>query len=589
MTIKITNQTPAEVFRPINILPIIPIDIGADEYVEKQKAYLKENMVDPLFKALNKTNPITMQDVTDPTNPIDFDETAVTEGIWHIWTSDQIDPDLDNQLTDIYYQSLLHAQQNDWLIEQQQGQEAITKLRQPLPSTGQSGRLVKYTPKTDVIPFAKKLLANPTDDLSKTEWFAYLTGFVHDMHFDDFALVTVQNHHVWDQIKELVDQLRQSLNQKGLIDKGTNKLLDDFDKVALDGALSSGMFLPEKNNELPHSFTRILMNALAVYEKSNGDELYTQPLNTHQMIRPTNLVVLNLEEYAHASDKAIIKDWDDLKKAFEVQKRLQMVSTKKLMTVKAVTAATAPSTHFTRKKGPVERRAQVPFSNKPITSKQTLHLMKKIIERTKTQRATDNTYKKSKSSYMRANRRRPDDINAMGKIVTTHFRPDIHIYIDTSGSISESQYRDAVGGLIQLTKQIDANLYISSFSHVISQTTKLVTKNKSPKQIYKSFLTIPKVTGGTDFENVWKKIDQLDILNEKTGKSYQLNFIITDFGYGLRRDRKFHRDQPSHKNTYYVPISIEAQYWSSIKNMAKNFSGQMAKAGASGIRKHMLM
>ena len=97
------------------------------------------------------------------------------------------------------------------------------------------------------------------------------------------------------------------------------------------------------------------------------------------------------------------------------------------------------------------------------------------------------------------------------------------------------------------------------------------------------------MAGGTEFENVWNKIDQLDKLNQKAGKSYQLNFVITDFGYGLRRDRRFHREQPSHKYTYYVPISTNPREWKYIKDMAKSFSAQMAASGAKGIRNHMLM
>lgn len=590
MTIKITNQSPAEIFKPNNVLPLIDVALSADEYMDEQMNHLRKTMVDPLFTPLNASNSVLMEDVTDPANPIAFDADAVTNGIWHIWTEDIIDPTLDSQMTEIYYQSLLHSQSNDWLIEQQQGQEAISKLKLPLPSSGVNGRLVKYTPKTDVIPFAKNLLSKPADDIAKTEWFAYLTGFVHDFQFDNFALVTVQSSVMWDQIKALVSVTRQTLNQNNMISKENNKLLADFDKVSLNGELSSGLFLPDKNSESSHSFTRIIMNAIATLEQSTGDQLYVQPLNSKQLMIPENLIVLNLEEYAHATDSAIIKDWEKLKRAFTIQKKLNMVSTKKLMTAKSVDAATNPSRSYHRKSNdPVARRTQRPFSQKPITSKNQLLLMKKIIERATTMKATENSYKKSKQTYMRANRRDPNNINLMGSLKTTKYRPDIHIYIDTSGSISEQQYRDAVGSLILLTKQINANLYVSSFSHVISQTTLLKTKDKSLKQIYRDFLSIPKVSGGTDFENVWNKIDQLDKFNQKSGKSYQLNFIITDFGYGLRRDRQFHREQSSHKYTYYVPISIDPRMWSQIRHMAKDFSAQMAKAGAAGIRNHMLM
>lgn len=589
MTIKITNQRPAEVYQPHNILPKIDVSLSEQEYIEKQQEFLKERLVEPLFTPLNAQNNVVMQDASDPANPIDFDQDAVTSGIWHLWTSDTVDPNLDRQLTDIYYQSLLHSQANDWTIEEQQGLEVISKLNQPIPSSGQNGRVVAYTPNTDIIPVAKQLLANPSNTNLSEQWFAGLTGFIHN-RMTNMTLITVQSSFVWDQIKMNVQNIRNTFNQQGLIKQNTNQLLSDFDKISLDGKLSSGIFLPRDNSDEQYSFTRILMNLLAIYEENHPDETFVQPINSMEYIIPRNVIILNLEEYAHATDKEIIDDWNDLEKAFTIQNKLNMVSTKKLMTAEAVNSATSPSSNYSRNpKDHVIRRTQQPFSDKPITSKKMLELMAKVIKRTTTNKQTENTFKGTKRSYMRPNRRDPNNINLMGKLSTINYHPDIHVYIDTSGSISESQYRDAVGGLIQLTKKIDANLYVSSFSHIISQTTLLKTKNKSTKQIYQEFLKIPKVAGGTEFENVWNKIDQLDKLNQKAGKSYQLNFVITDFGYGLRRDRRFHREQPSHKYTYYVPISTNPREWSYIKGMAKSFSAQMAASGAKGIRNHMLM
>lgn len=590
MTIKITNQKPAEIFNPHNILPKINANLDVDEYIEKQKEYIREKFVDPLFVPLNAQNSVKMEDISDPNNPITFNEDAITEGIWHIWTSDTVDPDLDNQLTDIFYQSLRYSQTNDWLIEEQQALENMSKLKFPLPSSINSSRAVVYTPSIDLIPTAKSLLADTTNSDVVAEWFGVLSGYLRNK-MTNMTLITVQSSHVWDQIKNNVDQVRQALNQQGSISQDTNKLMSDFSKISLDGELSTGIFLPQVSAEQPQSFTRILMNLLAVYEQNHTDELFTQPVNSREYILPRNIVVLNLEEYAHATNKEVSDNWSDLEKAFNIQRKLNIVSNKKLMTAQRINSAMTPSKQYARdnKNSPTVRRTQTPFSSKPITSKQTLLLMSKIIKRSTTNKQTENMYKSPRRSFMRANRRNPNNINLSGKVTAMKYRPDIHIYLDTSGSISESQYKDAVGSLIALTKKINANLYMTSFSHTISQTALLETKDKSTKEVYKSFLKVPKVGGGTEFENVWNKIDQLDEINKKRGKSYQLNFIITDFGYGLRRDRKFHKDQPSHKNTYYVPISSDPAMWKSIIHMAKSFSKQMASAGAKGVRKHMLL
>lgn len=84
--------------------------------------------------------------------------------------------------------------------------------------------------------------------------------------------------------------------------------------------------------------------------------------------------------------------------------------------------------------------------------------------------------------------------------------PDIHVYIDTSGSISEENYQDAVMMLIRVAKKLNVNLYFNSFSDILSQTTLLKVKDRSPASIWKEFRKVPKVTGGTEFQQVWEYI-----------------------------------------------------------------------------------
>lgn len=310
------------------------------------------------------------------------------------------------------------------------------------------------------------------------------------------------------------------------------------------------------------------------------------------MYLPENIVILNLENYAHAKPSDIKADWDVLEKALNAKKNLRFVSNKKLMTAKAVNRSIGggdKSTSASSKGKALERAKVQPFSGKPIPAAKMLGMMKKVIESQVTQQVTQNTYKSHKISYMRPNRRKPDDINLPGKLTTTMYRPDIHVYLDTSGSISESQYRDAVTNLIMLTKRINCNLYLTSFSHYVSQTTLLKTKDRSTAQIYQQFLRVPKVTGGTDFEQVWRKIDMIDEFNKKNNYSHQINFMITDFGYSLSRDKRWSREQASVKNTYYVPMSMNPRGWQELRRWAKEFREQMIKAGDYGVRKRMLL
>ena len=185
-----------------------------------------------------------------------------------------------------------------------------------------------------------------------------------------------------------------------------------------------------------------------------------------------------------------------------------------------------------------------------------------------------NSYKCVKSSFARANRRDPDDFNKPGKIVSTQYKPDIHLYVDTSGSISEENYQDAVKACIYMAKKMNVNMYFNSFSHVLSQSAKLNTRDKSVKAIYKEFQKIPKVTGGTDFKLVW------DYINRSKVRQREISILMTDFEWYAPNE---HINHP--KNLYYIPCS--KMDWACICRAADAFV-RSAEPNVPGIRKKVL-
>lgn len=595
MPFKITNQKPAILYNdPFSVLPVIDATTDAQTYEGEMSDHIKKNYVDPLYEPINSNQTVSIQDTS---NNKDIDADSVLHAVKHLWTSPTLDVTLQDEMSDIYRQSIQYHAQNDWYLEEQLVVEALTRMKLPLPSaTGK--RIVKYSANIDVIPTAKAFLAQP-DDQGAMNWFANISAYIHDRPFNNFLLMTVQTADVWDEIKQHVKNQIMLLQANHTIARQVNKLFADFDKIDLSKDLSAGLFMPNggasnaiEMSEL--SFTRILMNALSQYEKHQTQQasFTVQPSNLSQVYVPENIIVINLENYAHAQPADIKKDWDDHEKALNAKKNMNFISNKKLMTMKSVTQNTmtgGKSNSVDAQNEKLGRVAVKPFAGKPIPAKAMLSIMKKVIESQVTSKQTENTYKKQSTTYMRPNRRKPEDINLPGKLVTTKYRPDIHIYLDTSGSISESQYRDAVTNLIMLTKKIDCNLYITSFSHYVSQTTLLKTKGRSTNHIYKQFLSIPKVTGGTDFAQVWKKIELIDESNKRNARSYQLNFIITDFGYSVSRDQRWRSDQAAVKNTFYVPMSLDKRRWKDMRDWAEAFKNQMQKAGDRNIRKRMLI
>lgn len=597
MSIKIRNQKPAVLYQdPFDVLPNINADKSASDYEDLLTNHIRKRYVEPMFSPINSNNPVVIEDQSNGGSQ-HIDEDTLYNGVMHLWTNPTLDVNLQNQIGEIYRQGIQYHAQNDWYFEEQLGVEALTRMKLPVPSQ-KAGKIVKYSASVDVIPTAKAYLAQP-DATNAINWFANMAAYTHDRPFNNYLLMTVQTADVFNDIKQQVKNYVQGWQAQQPISKEVNKLLADFDKIDLTNDLSAGLFMPNgggasQSEQDPLSFTRIIMYVLSEFEKSqnNPGALTVQPSNLQQAYMPENIIILNLENYAHAKAADIKKDWDVFEKALNAKKNLRFISNKKLMTAKAMNRnmQSGSKASSADSKGKELARAKVkPFSGRPVPAAQMLSMMKRVVESQVTKQVTQNTYKSHKTSFMRPNRRKPDDINLPGKLTTTMYRPDIHIYLDTSGSISESQYRDAVTNLIMLTKRLNCNLYVTSFSHYVSQTTLLKTKDRSTTQIYKQFQTIPKVTGGTDFEQVWHKIDMIDEFNKKNNYSHQINFMVTDFGYRLSRGHRWSQHQASVKNTYYVPMSMDSHMWSRMREWAKDFREQMIKAGDYGVRKRMLM
>lgn len=588
MKISIVNQKPAEIYQLNNNLPHIKVSTDSDQYAEDVIAAIDKQITQPLYTPIG-SNPVEINDISDATNPIQIPSQAITDALVELWVNDNLDPDLDKQLNEIYRQSLLHYQPNKWLIDQQLSVEAMSKLKPQLPIPGATSNIVVYSPTVDLIPSAKSLLAQHTDENQLT-WFGSLSGYLSGQSSNEMLLVTFKTKTAFDSFKATMQTTVSSFNSQGNISTNDNKLLSDFQNIELNGLSETILLPPIHTQNHAYSFTRILLAMLASTETNGTDNMTVQPINMSQLFMPKHIVMLNLEEYAHTNAREINDDWDSIQKAIAINNKMNFATNNSLTTASQVAAMTnRQTTQKTNRSNVVFRLKQRAFSGKPITSAKLLKAMSSIINNAITNKQTQNVYKKTSPSFMRPNRRKPDDPNLMGKVTSVKYRPDIHVYIDTSGSITEPQYRDTVVNLIALSKKIDANLYITSFSNTISPTTLLVTKDRSTKQIYADFIKIPKVTGGTDYLNVWTKIEKIDALNEKTGNSYQLNFIITDFEYNLPRSFKFTQGSPCVENTYYVPISTNTSGWKYILHYGNQFVEQMERANDPTIRARMIM
>lgn len=426
-----------------------------------------------------------------------------------------------------------------------------------------------YTPATDIIPAANGFLAGTTtyDEFFATfsyycRFEAFGVYFVNDTAFNDFK--------TWFQSQ--VNLIQSNLSRECL------SLISDFMSLTLSDLTESFRIRHTETENLDeYCFARILVAELMLYFGTTS-MAGILPFDFENLFCPKNIVFINVERFAHASPAAIANEIKDINQSIDITKNITMISNAKLQQLAPVARqlrkSQAMAIQAAMNNSPASRASRTAFKTRIMTNKEYLVSITKILSKMKTEKMTQNIYKCVKSSFAKPNRRNPDDYNLQGKIVSTKYRPDIHLYLDTSGSISEENYEASVKLAIQLAKKLNVNLYFNTFSHVMSQTTLLKCAGKSLKQIYAEFQKTPKVTGGTDFEQVWR------FINMSKKREAELSIMITDFEWGARSAFIKHP-----KNLYYMPCANIS--WQSICSAAQYFI-KSCEHNDPNIRAHIL-
>jgi hypothetical protein len=299
------------------------------------------------------------------------------------------------------------------------------------------------------------------------------------------------------------------------------------------------------------------------------------PFDLQELVCPKSVVFINIDKHAKETHRKVTEEWNLINTS--IQTPVPMISLNKLnklTTIQRNLKKLQGQAGFVTKHNQLAKSANIKFSKtQPTTINLAKHILK-IINKMAFVNHSMNIFKSVKPTYNRPNRRDPDDFNKQGKMVSTKYKPDIHLYVDTSGSISERNYQDAVKACIQMAIKFNINLYFNSFSNYLSQEAKLHTKDKTVSAVYQEFKKIPKVTGGTDYSNVW------NFINRNKKRKQELSIIMTDFEYLAPTG---HIEHP--KNLYYIPVSHTD--WKSITYWAERFAKSMA-GEVPDIRKHIL-
>lgn len=449
--------------------------------------------------------------------------------------------------------------------------QASAKAKLPAPSS-----TCIYTPTSDVIPAAKRFLSGQG---TYEEFFASLGYFARPETLGFYF----GNEIFFNDFKNWVKNLLPTLSTGYPAD--TNQLLQDFINTINLTDLTESLRIRNNSSENNHenSFARVIISLLMEYNKTitNPAEFGILPFATGELFCPLSIVFVNVDKHAKATAAQINNEWDIINKS--LQNKVTMISNNLLNSLtatqrqlkKAQSAAINAVNNMNKTNSITSKAANIRFKRTPPSHVDIIRYINKIMGHMAQKARSENTYKTMKLTYQKPNRRDPDDYNKPGKTISVKYRPDIHVYIDTSGSISEQNYQSAIKACIKIAKKLNINLYFNSFSHTLSQCTKLNVKDKQLSAIYREFQKVPKVTGGTDYEQIWNYI------NMSKRRKREFSLIITDFEWSPSTRFVNHP-----KNLYYMPCAgID---WDECLDSTKNFATKMLR-NEPNIRKHILM
>ncbi len=524
-------------------------------------------IIKPIWNPLQAQYPV---EITDDNQTTTYSEDEIVEQVLQIM-SDSTNQKMEKEINGLWKQTLGSFRDgltaSEVFIAQAYGSPSINPKTLPVPSP-----TVIYVPQ-DLKDACKKYISNGQQDDSElivnTAFFmntpCVMFHFLSKFTFDEFK----------DYVNQVVAMFANNLTPE------TASKFADFNKMTLQNI--EGVILRSQDGEEcdEYSFARILMRAAIDFAKSSNDCGVIAPY-LDELICPKNIIFLNLDGISKAPISKLTKDLNDVKDGLKVKyKPVSLSKISKLSSIQANKRKIAQQMrnhqNMMQNANQLAKRGIYKFRKVAMTKSDLSKAITKIVKKESNVSASENYAKTIKSSFLRPNRRKPDDFNVAGKSISMLYKPDIHIYLDTSGSISEDNYKEAILTLITLSKKLNVNLYFNSFSHEISKQTKLQTRGKSINGIYTEFQKVPKVTGGTQYHIVW------DYIMRSPKRRKEISLMITDFEYYPPSKRV---DYPP--KLYYAPIATSSYYWKSMVEAAEDFCKNMYHIDRN-IRKHILM
>ena len=502
---------------------------------EAQETFLNQTFIEPLFQP--------GATILEDGNPVD--KSTVKNAIYATLGS-HIQPKAEASLKPLYEKALLTYKPElafkDIFVVQ-----AATKEQLPTPSN-----TVVYTPNTDVIPTSKNFLAGLCDF---DAWFATMGYYLQA----DVLGVAMKNQQTFDAFTEFLTQKLTA--NKTVLPKATIDMVQSLQKENLSKLTLGITIRTDANpNDNDYDFARVIQEWSQEFTEINQDA-YLCPFSLPQLMRPNHLIFFNIEAHAYSDASQIYKNCADIRNDIKYlpmvlsSKRINKLGEQREQLEKLVKGN---GQKFRSGPNIYSLATRIALSKSRLSCAQIYKRVVRILHKLGQVQISQNPQKFKTVSYIRPNRRDPDNYNLCGTKMSIRYLPDIHLYIDTSGSITEAMFANSVKSAILLGKKLNINIYVNFFSTALTQPYMLRLNGKTAAQAYAQFRTFPKVTGGTDFECVWNYI------NLSPKRKRELSLMITDFGYEAPSTWCTHP-----KNLYYIPC--ENKDWDIIRQYAIEF------------------
>ena len=525
---NITNHKPSQL-EPTVVPAFVNQNPQSDEIFETFQNDVFTQLDQPLRPGLDPQYVFDGQ----PEDKDSISETFVTELFL-----DEGESERSVKLRDFLAQTLLHYQPNFETIDASLMVQNATAENLPLPIV-QGARSIVYTVATDVIPVAKQYLAG---QVSFNYW-ATSFGFTFRV---PALVVSMDTPDVYKEFQQYVQTTVAPFQSQLPID--ASMALQEFYKTTLND-LAEGFRIRATvgDNNQDYSFARILHTCVMQFVAQNG-QAGIIPTSLKEIIHPTTIMFLNVEKHAHSNNRDINKTWNSAMNMSKAKliglNKVKKLSEEEQLDAMRQRSNVRRSALMNKAKDPASRKKRAkPFGKQLKTSKQLTKEIVRILSKMKKVRMSNNVIKTRKTTFNKPNRRDPDNYDKPGIIYSHQYVPDIHVYLDTSGSISERNYKEACMAIIQLAQTLKTKLYLNSFSHVLSQPALVDIGNCSKETAWKRLQNIPKVSGGTDFDLVW------DYIHQSSQRKQELAIMITDFEY--TPSNSYTRPLP--QNLFYVP------------------------------------